>query len=120
VSWRTDGELDVICVVTPWALSQPAKTDDVVISPGLAPHLHDHYRTMHRKTEEDTAVQPVNADAQWKQRAEDAVAGIISNNDRAEAERLLTKAGAWSWELVHKQVQTFIERRKHQRLMVGR
>lgn len=48
--------------------------DDVQIPPGLAPHLHDHFRQMHR----------ISADSHYKGLAESAVNSIASNIDRAE------------------------------------
>ena len=49
-----------------------------------------------------------------------SAASVQSNVDRAEAERLLTRAGAWGWELVYRSIESFIERRKQQRWMAGR
>src|SRR4030095_628208 len=45
---------------------------------------------------------------------------LSTYQDRAEAEQLLSKAGAWSWELVLRSVMNFIERRKHERAFAGR
>jgi hypothetical protein len=108
------------------AAKQPARNErtELVGENTLAPHLREHRRQMHAALAEAGAnkpeVQSANADVMWKQRAEDAVASISSHLDRAEATKFLSRGAAWGYELVFKQVQTFIERRKHQRQMVGR
>jgi hypothetical protein len=76
---------------------------------------------LHQKPETTaTAPQPVSADSHYKSLAESAVASIQSNLDRAEAQKLLANAGKWGWELTHKTISSFIEKRKHQRAMAGR
>jgi hypothetical protein len=108
------------------AKQQPARDErtELVGENTLAPHLREHRRQMHAALAEAEAkkpeVQSANADAKWKQRAQDAINSIQSNNDRAEAEKFLAKAGGWGWELTLKQIQNFIERRKLQRSMAGR
>ena len=109
---------------------QPARQDartELVGESTLAPHLREHRRQMQaalaeaeaRKTKE--GLQPAaNLDAQWKQRAEDAVASVQSNIDRAEAQRLLANGGRWGYELTYKTIVNFMDKRKTQRSLAGR
>jgi hypothetical protein len=107
------------------ASQQPARQEraEATGQNTLAPHLREHQRQVRAALAEGEAkktAQPANRDAEWKTRAESAVASIQSNNDRAEAQKLLAKAGGWGWQLTYQTVQNFIERRKMQRSMAGR
>jgi len=101
---------------------QPVKkaNDEVKIPAGLPPHLHEHYRQTHKKVQVATPSTPASTQSHFESMARSAAASVQSNVDRAEAERLLTRAEAWGWELVYRSIESFIERRKQQRWMAGR
>jgi len=82
--------------------------------------LHEHYRQLHRNDDSTAVQQPVSEDSHYKNLAEAAVNSIRSNNDREEASRFLAKSGAWGWDVVYRQIMTFIQRRTQQRSMAGR
>ena len=102
---------------------QPAQraNDDVVIPAGLPAYLHQHYIDTHRPTTKVVPVTEKSTANHFKKMAEDAVDSMTSVMDRQEAAaKYLSKGDAWTWELVYKQVMSYIERRANQRSQVGR
>jgi len=100
--------------------TQALPVDDVKIPDRLRPELHAHYRMMHTPKPEETNKTLKSLDAEYQQRAVDAVASIQNHLDRTEAEQLLSKAGAWGWELTLKAILRYIEKRSHERANVVR
>jgi hypothetical protein len=100
---------------------QPVKKadDEVKIPAGLPPHLHEHYRQTHKKVQVATPSTQASTQSHFESMARSAAASIQSNVDRAEAERLLMRAGAWGWELVYRSIESFIQRRNQQRWLAG-
>jgi hypothetical protein len=74
---------------------------------------------MHKPSQSVEATK-VDPNLEYKEKAEGLVRSIASNVDRAEAEQMLQKAGAWGWQLVLRQVEIYIQRRKLERSIAGR
>lgn len=104
---------------------QPAQArpvDEVKIPAGLPAYLHSHYLATHRPQPDETKKtqeSQESLDAEWRQRAVDAVNSItFSNLDREEASQFLKKS--WPAELIYRSIISFISRRKNERWNVGR
>ena len=116
----SSSELEALKKKEAAAKQQPVKkTDDIKSPQALSPHLHEWYRNQHRDDGQAKQVDPVNSD-RWHQRSLDAIASLRSVVDREEAQKLLTKEGAWGTELTYRTIMSFIERRKHERQLAGR
>ncbi len=108
----------------------PSKPDEAIptyISAGAHPdswvkpldgHLKQWRDNMHKPSQSVEAT--VDPNLEYKEKAEALVRSIASNVDRADAEQMLQKAGAWGWQLVLRQVEIYIQRRKLERSIAGR
>jgi hypothetical protein len=86
-------------------IQQQKNEDEVKILAGQNPALHEWYRQTHKKEQSAT---PEPTKSHYETLARAAAASVQSNVDRAEAERLLTRARAWGWELVYRSIESFI------------
>jgi hypothetical protein len=86
----------------------------------LEGHLKAHQEMLARPSQTVEATRRTDPDAEFRERAEGLVRSIQSNVDRAEAEQILKRAGAWGWQLTLRSIERFIDRRKLERSMAGR
>jgi hypothetical protein len=114
-----DSEREAQRIKQEQAARQQPKNDDIEIPSYVPGHLREHWRSLHANSKPASTPESTTM-SHLEKLSRDAVASITSTVDRAEAEQLLSKAGAWSWELVHRSVMNFIERRKHERAFAGR